>query len=115
MAVPAGETVGRYNRSPESSGIFPTYTFDFGRLTSDGLQMDANKVMPRWGGHGLSWPPDSGIYLDLPEWDWRIRWRSGGFPFRIHVQLSQEDNNSTPALEPGQIYVDESAYVCGHD
>ena len=45
----------------------------------------------------------------------RLQRGSGGFPFGIHVQMSREDNNSTPALEPGQIYIDESAYVCGHD
>ena len=67
MAAPAGATVGRYSRSPESSRIFPTDTFDFGRSTSDGFRTDADKVIPRWGGHGLSWPPDSGIDLGSAE------------------------------------------------
>ena len=58
-----GATVGCYSHSPESSGIFPTDTFGFGCSTSDGLRTDVDKVMPRWGGHGLSWPPDSGIDL----------------------------------------------------
>ena len=63
MAAPVGATVGHYSRSPESSGNFPADTFGFGRSTSDGLRTDVDKVMPWWGGHGLSWPPDSGIDL----------------------------------------------------
>ena len=46
MAALEGATVGRYSHSPKSSRIFPTDTFDFGRSTSDGLRMDADKIMP---------------------------------------------------------------------
>ena len=63
MAAPVGATVGCYSHSPESSGIFPADTFGFGRSTSDGLRTDVDKVMARWAGHGLSWPPASGIDL----------------------------------------------------
>ena len=41
----------------------PTDPFDVGRSISDRLQTDVGKDMPRRGGHGLSWPPDSGIGL----------------------------------------------------
>ena len=63
MAAPVGATVRGYSRCPEYSEIFPADTFDFGRSISDGLRTDVDKVMPRWGGHGLSWPPNSGIGL----------------------------------------------------
>ena len=49
---------GDYTRLWPMSGLF-----DVGR--SDGLRTDVDKVMPRWGGHVLSWPPDSGIGLTL--------------------------------------------------
>ena len=54
---------GDYTRLWPLSGIFPADPFDVGRSISDGLRTDVVKVMPRQYGHGLSWPPDSGISL----------------------------------------------------
>ena len=70
-----GTTVRGYSCCPESCGIFPADTLDFGGSISDGLRTDVDKVMPRWGGHGLSWPPDSGIGLGS---DGRTRGRGLG-------------------------------------
>ena len=63
MAAPAGATVRGYSPCPEYSEIFPADTYDFGRSILDGRHTVVDKVMPRWGGHGLSWPLDSGICL----------------------------------------------------
>ena len=68
MAAPVGETIRGYSHFLEYSDIFPPNPadpFDVGRSISDGLRTDVDKVMPRWGGHGLSLPPDSGICLSL--------------------------------------------------
>ena len=65
MAAPVGATGRGYSRCPEYSVIFLADTFDFGRSISDGLRTDVDKVMPRWSGHDLSWPPDSGIGFSL--------------------------------------------------
>ena len=59
MAASVGATVRGYGHCPEYSEIFPADTFDFGRSISDGFRTDVDKVMPRWGGLSLSWPPDS--------------------------------------------------------
>ena len=52
---------GLYNRGAEYSGIVPTDSFDFGRMQ---VQLEfPDRAVPRWFGHGLSLPPDSGLGL----------------------------------------------------
>ena len=65
MAVLAGATIGLYSCGAKSSGIFPTDTFDFGRMQEQ-LEFP-DRVVPRWFGHGLSLPPDSEIGLGSAE------------------------------------------------
>ena len=61
MTAPAGAAVGRGSHGLESSGILPTDMFDFSRMQE---QLECqDKVVPRWFGHSLSLPPDSGIGL----------------------------------------------------
>ena len=52
-----------YGRCPEYSK--KNRADDVGHSISDGLRTYVDKVMPRRGGHGLSWPPDSGVGLSL--------------------------------------------------
>ena len=56
MAAPAGATVGLRGHGLKSSGVFLSDTFDFCRIR-----------LPRWFGHGLSLPPDSGVGLGSTE------------------------------------------------
>ena len=57
--------IGLYSRSAKSSVIFPTDTFDFGRMQEQLEFPDRN--VPRWCGHGLSLTRDLGIGLGSAE------------------------------------------------
>ena len=63
MADPAGATVGLRGCGLKSSGVFPSDMLDF---RQDQLEFP-DKVVPRWFGHGLSLPPDSGVGLGSTE------------------------------------------------
>ena len=65
IAAPAGATIGLYSRGAKSSGIFPKDAFDFGWMQEQ-LEFP-DRAVPRWFGHGLSLPPDSGIGLGSAE------------------------------------------------
>ena len=60
-----GATVGLRGRGLKSSGVSSSDTFDFKQIQE---QLDLpNKVAPRWFGHDLSLPLDSGVGLESTE------------------------------------------------
>ena len=87
----------------------PTYLFDFGQMQE---QLDfPDRVVPRWFGHGLSLPPDSGVSLGSTEALYRqstlrpptlhpTRWkrRAGG---RITTDFNLEANFASKGTQRG--------------
>ena len=65
MAAPAGTTIRQKGSISKPSGALSSDAFDFSRM-QDQLEVPC-RVVPRWFGHSLSLPPDSGIGLGATE------------------------------------------------
>ena len=83
-----GATVGLRGRGLKSSGEFPSDTFDF-RQMQEQLEFP-DKLVPRWFGHGLSLPPDSGVGLGSTK-------RTGEKGAARHKQSTLQPTISHPA------------------
>ena len=64
MACPAGATIRQRDSTSKPSGALSPDEFDFSRM-QDQVPF---RVVPRWFGHSLSLPPDSGIGIGATKW-----------------------------------------------